>query len=162
MDIQSFITLIRTSTIVLVLALLGCSSENPTLETPFRDLGEFTEQVQPVIRSECAFLGCHGREGMPLVLYAVDYLRLRDPDGLIDPSLPALDERALSTAELEHNHAALAGRVTAQDPTGDAVIRRMLPLDGGGLPHADVVVFESRDDPGAQILQRFLEQVNGR
>jgi hypothetical protein len=142
--------------LALLVMLTGCSVDNPSGQRRDGDASLFAEQVQPVLRHHCAFEGCHGREGMPLTLYAIDFLRLRDPTGDIDPALPALDERALSDVEIEHNRLALAARTSARDPTGEALVSRLLPTSEGGVPHADTVVFEDLADPDLAILRSFL------
>lgn len=139
--------------------LFACSVDNPVVSSRDGDAAYFAAEVQPVLRAHCAFEGCHGREGMPLSLYAVDYMRLSDPAGDVDPELPALDERALSSTELEHNRRALAANISHGDPTGQAVLRRLLPLAHGGIAHADTVVFDTDSDPDYAILRRFLGSV---
>lgn len=142
---------------VLSCALAGCALDNaPTMERD-GDPVLFEAEVQPILGARCAFEGCHGREGMPLALYAVDFLRLRDPEGNINPDLPPLDERALSTAELEHNRRALAARTSASDPLGDELILRLLSVDEGGIPHGDVVVYLDPANAELAVLRRFLE-----
>lgn len=143
----------------LALGLAGCGVENAPAGARDGDAALFASEVQPVLRRHCAFQGCHGREGMPLTLYAVDYLRLRDPTGDVDPDDPVLDERALSEVELSHNRRALAARTGAQDPTGEALLLRLVPLSEGGIPHGDTVVFERTDDADLATLRRFLGSV---
>lgn len=126
------------------------------------DPATFSEQVQPIVARACAFEGCHGREGLPLTLYAVDYLRLRDPNGEVDFSATPLDERALSTAEMEHNRTAFAARVSPDDPRGERLVRRLLPPSTGGIPHAGVVVYPSEDDADVRALRRFMATVRAR
>lgn len=137
-------------------ALAGCTVDNAQSAERDGDPVFFAAEVQPVIGRHCAFEGCHGREGMPLTLYAVDFLRLRDPRGDIDPAVPELDERALADVELEHNRLALAARTSASDPAGDAVILRLIPISEGGIPHADTVVFEDVAAPDLGVLRNFL------
>ncbi len=139
----------------------ACTTTGGTAEPRDGDAELFATEVQPIVRRRCTFLGCHGREGVPLTSYAVDYLRMCDPDGDIDPSKPALDERALAPAELDHNRRALAARIGADDPDGDRLrfLNRLISVDQGGIPHADVVVFERADDPELDVLRRFLETV---
>lgn len=150
----------RLPVVVLGLAACGGNGQAPGSVDGHADL--FASEVQPILARRCAYLGCHGREGMPLTIYAVDFLRLRDPTGEIDFSRPPLDERALSPAEIEHNRIALASRAGPSDPGGDLLVRRMLPVDQGGIPHANVVVFEREDDPDLKALRRFLGTVNVR
>lgn len=126
------------------------------------DAAMYESEAQPVVARHCAYLGCHGREGMPLTLYAVDHLRLRDPQGLIDFSRPPLDERALAPAELEHNRQALVERAGPNDPGGSLLLRRLVPIEAGGIPHAGVVVFDSENDPDLDTLRRFLETAHAR
>lgn len=121
------------------------------------DVGRYAAEVQPIVARRCAFLGCHGREGMPLTLYAVDYLRLRDPDGRLDSTRPALDERALSDGELDHNRRAIAARVAGDG--GDTFVLRLLDPERGGIPHAGVVVYDAPDHPELDVLRRFFESV---
>lgn len=145
-----------------VLLFVGCGSSNgPAPSQRDGDATLFESQVQPVLVKHCAFLGCHGREGMPLSIYALNYMRLRDPDGRIDPTRPALDERALTPAELDHNRQGLASRVGRDDPSGDIerFLQRLIPASKGGISHAGVVVFETPDDPDLQVLRQFLETV---
>ena len=148
---------------LLVLGLAGCpASGGPSVVPLDGDAALYASEVQPVVARHCAFLGCHGREGMPLTLYAVDYLRLRDPQGHIDFSRPPLDERALSESELEHNRRALIERAGPQDPGGSLLVRRLLPPDEGGVPHAGVVVFRRENDPDLDVLRRFLDTAHAR
>ena len=120
----------------------------------------FDDEVQPVLEAHCAFLGCHGREGMPLSLYAVSYLRLRDPEGRIDTSRPVLEEHTLSGVEVEHNRTGLAARIGESDSDDlDRFLRRLIPREDGGIRHAGVEVFDSLDDPDLDVLRRFLMTV---
>ena len=154
--------MVRLSAVVLSVVLAaGCSSDTGKAPARDGDAELFSTEIQPILRARCAFIGCHGREGMPLTLYALDYLRLRDPDGLIDPNTPELDERALFASEIEHNRTTLASRVGRDDPSGDIerFLRRLIPIEAGGIPHADTVVYQSLDDPEVATLRRFLETV---
>jgi len=142
------------------LAVVGCDVSN-SAET-FRD-GDpelFAAEVQPIVQRECAFEGCHGREGMPLTLYAVDYLRLRDPEGDVDTGRTPLDELAISETELDHNRRSIAGRVSATDPEGHGLIKRLIPADEGGVTHNGVVVYNSNTHPDLEVLRRFLRSVD--
>lgn len=139
-----------------VSALAGCSVDNASVMNRDGDPDLFAAEVQPILQRHCAYEGCHGREGMPLTVYAVDFLRLRDPNGDIDPDLPPLDERALSAAELEHNRRSLAAHVSAADPRGEELIQRLLSVDEGGIPHGDTVVYPNPNDPDLDVLRRFL------
>lgn len=141
----------------IAVALTACAVDNTPLAGRDGDAVYFADEVQPVIHRRCAFEGCHGREGMPLSLYAVDYLRLRDPTGDIDPADPPLDERALRDVELDHNRLALAARTSAQDSAGDELILRLIPISEGGIPHADMILFEDLANPDLEILERFLQ-----
>lgn len=143
------------------LGAVACTTTGGTTEPRDGDAELFATEVQSIVRRRCSFLGCHGREGVPLTTYAVDYLRMRDPDGDIDPSKPALDERALAPAELDHNRRAVAARIGPDDPDGDRrrFLNRLISEEQGGIPHADVVVYERADDPELDLLRRFLETV---
>jgi len=148
---------------LMLLGLGACPASGGPSDVPLDgDAALYESEVQPVVARYCAFLGCHGREGMPLTLYAVDYLRLRDPQGKIDFSRPSLDERALSESELEHNRRALIERAGPRDPGGSVLLRRLLPADAGGIPHAGVVVFRRESDPDLDVLRRFLETAHAR
>jgi len=140
----------------------GCSVDNPRVDERDGDPAFFAAEVQPALRRHCAFEGCHGREGMPLSLYAVDFLRLRDPTGDIDPDVPVLDERTLREAELTHNRRALAAHTSPSDPTGQAVISRLIPPSEGGIAHGDTVVFDDLSEPDLDLLTRFLAGVHAR
>lgn len=143
----------------LAAAVAGCVTNSAG---SFRD-GDpelFAAEVQPIIRRECAFEGCHGREGMPLTLYAVDFLRLRDPEGDVDTGRTPLDELALSEAELDHNRRAIATRVSTTDPEGQGLLQRLLSPDEGGVAHGGVVVYARSDHPDIEILRRFLRSVD--
>ena len=144
---------------VVALGLCGCVTNTPSPSSD-GDPAVFAAQVQPVLARHCSFLCCHGREGMPLGIYAVDYLRLSDPKGLVDPTSPPLDERALSPAELLHNRQALAERVGADDPVGARLLSRLLPPALGGIAHGGVVVFARREDPDFQALATFVKTVH--
>jgi len=153
----------RLATTVLVsLALAGCPSENRIGQVRDGNEALYIEDVQPIVQRHCAFEGCHGREGMPLTVYAIDFLRLRDPRGDVDGERPPLDERQLSRGELDHNRRSMAARTSYQDPLGDRMIRRLLPLSLGGIPHGDVVVFERDDDPELETLRSWLMTVGAR
>jgi hypothetical protein len=146
-----------------VIVAAGCTTSDRPSDLPLDGHAAlFDNEVQPIVAQRCAFLGCHGREGMPLTFYAVHFLRLRDPEGLIDFSRPVLDELALSEAELEHNRRALAARAGPPDPDGALLARRLVPADEGGIPHAGVVVYENPADPEIATLQRFLRTANAR
>lgn len=146
---------------IVLAGLTACSASNPKAELRDGDAELFANEVQPVLRTHCAFVGCHGREAMPLTLYAVDYLRLRDPEGVVDPTRPPLDERALTPAELDHNRQAIAGRIGVDDPAGDRerFLLRLIPRSAGGIAHSNVEVFSSPDDPALDAIRRFLETV---
>lgn len=150
--------------LMIMLGSFGCEVNNVTVTDRDGDEELFSTQVQPILQADCGFLGCHGREGMPLTLYSVHYLRLRDPDGLIDDTRPPLDEENLSTAEISHNRRSLAARIGPDDPKGDRerFLRRLVSLDQGGTPHAGVVVFETTTDPQLETLREFLETVGPR
>ena len=139
--------------------LLGCDVTNSIRGIRDGDAELFAEEVQPILQRDCSFQGCHGREGMPLTLYAVDHLRLRDPEGDIDTSQTPLDERALSEAELEHNRRAISERTSETDPQGEGFILRLLPESDGGIPHAEVVVYERPDAAALATLRRFLRTI---
>jgi len=141
------------------LLLVGCDVTNSIRGIRDGDADLFATQVQPILGRDCAFQGCHGREGMPLTLYAVDFLRLRDPEGDVDTARTALDETVLSEAELEHNRRGIAERTSNADPSGEGLILRLLPVDEGGIPHADVVVYARYDDADLVTLRRFLRTV---
>lgn len=143
------------------LVAAGCSADSGPAPARDGDTAMYASEIQPIMRAHCAFLGCHGREGMPLTLYTLDYLRLRDPDGMLDTSKPPLDERALSTMEIDHNRRALVSRIGPDDPAGDIdrFVLRLIPTAAGGIPHADTVVFESLSDPELVKLRQFLETV---
>ncbi len=145
-----------------VAAMAGCTVNNPPTAERDGDAELYASEVQPIVQARCAFEGCHGREGMPLALYAVDFLRLRDPVGDIDPDVPPLDERALSQTELAHNRQALAARTSATDPTGEGLILRLVPVSEGGIPHADTVVYTSLSEPDIGTLRRFLGSTHAR
>jgi hypothetical protein len=144
-----------------LLAVLGCSTDTSGATARDGDAEMFATEIQPILRRQCAFLGCHGREGMPLTLYTLDYLRLRDIDGDVDPTTPVLDERALFPSEIDHNRLSLSSRVGRDDPAGDIerLLLRMIPTEAGGIPHGDVVVYESANDPEMVKLRQFLETV---
>jgi len=134
-----------------LLLLAGCGSEPPEGALVDGDPELYATEVQPIVERRCSFLHCHGNEGLTLTFYAVGWLRWRDPEGPTE-----LVEDQVTETELELNRRALASRAGPQDPGGTAVVRRMLPVDAGGIPHAGVVVFDSRDDPELEVLQRFL------
>lgn len=140
-----------------VLLSVGCEPRGGEQEPLDGDPVMYAEEVQPLVREHCGYLGCHGREGTPLTLYAVDHLRLRDPAGELDSERPALDEHALSEAELDHNRRAIAARWDPQG--GEALVRRLLPESEGGIAHADVVVFEDPDAPALAVFRRFMRSV---
>jgi len=142
--------------VAIAAALAGCTLQNPRGTERDGDATYFAQHVQPVIHRHCAFEGCHGREGMPLSLYAVDFLRLRDPTGDIDPTAPPLDERRLTDVELEHNRRILAAQTSDADPNGEDVILRLVPISEGGIPHGDVVVFDNVHDADLEVLRVFL------
>ena len=143
------------------LFFVSCKVDNPSESWPDGDEDLFVEEVQPAIAAHCGFVGCHGREGVSLTLYSVDYLRMRDPDGLVDPSTPALDERTLSPAEIAHNREAIAARATPTDPDGRRFIDRLVDPADGGIPHGETVVFETSTDPDLDAFRRFLAGVRG-
>lgn len=145
--------------VLAMLTVAGCVTNEASY---YRD-GDaelFAAEVQPIIGRHCAFEGCHGREGMPLTLYAVDYLRLRDPNGDVDTGRTSLDERALSDTEIDHNRRAIAGRVAFNDPQGEDLILRLVPREEGGVPHGGVVVYTNSQHPDIEVLRRFLRTVD--
>jgi hypothetical protein len=143
-----------------LLIAVGCDFSNSAEGLRDGDAELFAAEVQPIINRQCAFEGCHGREGMPLTLYGLNYLRLVDPEGDVDTGRTALDERALSETELDHNRRAIAARVSEEDPDGAGLIQRLVPLSAGGVPHADVVVYSDPNDPDIAVLRRFLRTVH--
>ncbi len=144
------------------IGLAACGPSNTRADLREGDPELFEAEVQPIIAARCAYLGCHGREGMPLTLYALDYLRMRDPEGEIDPARPPLDELVLAAGELQHNRRAFAVRVGPEDPEADRerFLRRLLPLSRGGIPHAGIEVFADETDPELDAIRRFLESVD--
>lgn len=147
---------------LLVAAAIGCGIPAGRSGTQADgDAALFSSEVQPVLRRHCAFLGCHGREGMRLVIYAPDFLRLVDPAGDVDPARPPLDETALSAWETDQNRRSLAARVDDGDPWRTTLVRVQLPPGEGGLPHGDgVVVFTRREDPDLSALARWIATVS--
>jgi hypothetical protein len=151
----------RSVLVVLALCLAACEALGA--EVPLRggDPVIFEAEVQPVLARSCAYLGCHGREGIPLTLYAADFLRMIDPEGVIDPARPVLDERALSSVELDHNRLAIAARKDQHDPEAERFLRRLIAPEAGGIEHGDgTVVYQSEEHPDLAVLRRFLETVD--
>jgi hypothetical protein len=145
---------VRSGLVLLALLLSSGCAEPPPPEGAVVD-GDpelYATQVHPIVARRCAFLGCHGREGMPLTFYAVGLLRWRDPNG----GLTELVENQLSEAELEYDRRALVSRAGPQDPGGNLLIERMLPVEAGGIPHGGVVVYQHRTDPELEVLRQFL------
>lgn len=153
----------RAPVVLLAIAIVGCQPSPPRSAQPEAgDADLFATQVQPILVRHCAFLGCHGREGTPLTFYAVDYLRLRDPEGVIDFSRPALDETALAPAELLHNQRTLAARAGAADPGGERLLSRLVAPAVGGIPHGGVVVFASDREPDFVTLRQYLGTIHAQ
>jgi hypothetical protein len=149
---------------VLLAAALGiaaCEGDGlPVVGGTGGDPAAFAQDVQPVLK-HCAYLGCHGREGMTLVLYSLDYLRLRHPDETLDRTRPppALDERVLEPEEIEHNRRALTEFIDHDDPKKTRLYRVQIPIERGGLVHAGIVVFDRPEHPDLLALERWIASV---
>lgn len=114
----------------------------------------FRCNVQPVLAVRCSYPACHGSARRPLALFAPG--RMRYQVAWDRPKEP------LTAAELGQNFAIASGFASTA-ATGDALLL-VKPLDtsAGGYFHrgADLYregdVFLSKDDPGYQILERWI------
>lgn len=126
---------------------------NPALPYPEPDFELYAAEVQPVVRAQCASLGCHGDLNRTLTLYAVGYLRA-EPQFAGTP----LAEYELTDAELAWNHEAMRMRLldAATPETSRLVLKCIDPALGGHL-HADgIVVFEDLEDPDYEALVAWI------
>lgn len=136
------------------LALTGCPPvDNPYRLFPEPDYAQFEVEIQPLVRENCAYLGCHGDHQRSLTLYAVDYLRAV-------PSVEgqAVEEDALTDSELFWNYDALRIRLADETSAEDSrLLLKCLDPALGGIDHADgEVIFEDLDDPGYQSLKDWI------
>lgn len=141
--------------LVLPLLLTGCPElDNPYLPYPAPKFQTYVNNIQPMVRQRCAFLGCHGSVDRPLTLYAVGFLRA--PAGF--PGTPLL-ENELTDAELAWNYDGLRMRlVDASSPESSLLLSKCLDPAKGGRKHADgYVVFADTDDSDYQMLRKWIE-----
>lgn len=132
----------------------GCAElDNPHLPFPEPEYEQYVAEVQPVVATRCASLGCHGAVERSLSLYAVGYLRAAP----VFAGTP-LDEHQLTEAELAWNHESMRMRLLdASSPETTDLMLKCVPPGLGGYLHADgIVVFETLDDPDYQTLIAWI------
>ena len=135
---------------------VGCPAlDNPYRPFPAPSFRAFTDDVQPLLRRDCAALGCHGSPDRTLTLYAVGFLRAPPPF-----AGEPLDETRLTEAELRWNYDELRIRLLGETAPDDArLLLKCLDPAAGGIEHADgVVVYESRRDPGFRTLRDWIAE----
>ena len=134
----------------------GCTVAPPSRDSvPPGDARMFAERVQPVLQRYCAFLACHGRPGIPLFLFAVDFARMPEPG----PGVP-LRELALSPEEPTRNQRSTAARVDVDVPDDTLLLRKVRSPDDGGEIHATGdVVFRRTAEPDYGVLREWVTTV---
>lgn len=136
--------------VAVALGLVACTGPEPgttDVEATGGSVDDFATYVQPVLRSGCASLDCHGNAGRPLRLYARYGLR-------VDVGLRGEDA---SEAEMTANMSAITGL----DPTAPSVDEHVLllkPLStaAGGLHHVGGDLWPDRDDAVYHCLHAWL------
>ena len=140
---------------LLALSLGACAEvDNPHLAFPEPDYEMYVADVQPIVATRCASLGCHGAVERALSLYAVGFLRAPP----LFPGTP-LDEYQLTEAELAWNHDSMRMRLLdAESPQTTVLVLKCIDPAVGGQVHADgLVVFESEDDLDYQTLVTWID-----
>jgi len=142
--------------IALVLALLatGCWSQNLAQADPeglaALDETTFRCAVQPILQRECSYLGCHGREEMPLRVYGVGALRLEEG------RTSAGRARPLTSAEEHANFLSAQGQSFHTPPERNQLVLKGLPSRAGGYAHVGGVIWSGLDDPRVHIILGWL------
>jgi hypothetical protein len=137
-----------------LLLVAGCAVENPPAIAPSLDRELFRCNVQPVLAARCAFPACHGTRTRPLAIFAPGRERLGV--GWDRPTEP------VTQAELDANFQLVSGFTTTTATGEPWLLAKPLAPDAGGYYHrgADLFgsedVFTSKDDPGYQLLARWI------
>jgi len=145
-----------TKLVALFLALLasGCGSQNLAQPDPgglaALDEPTFRCAVEPILQRECSYLGCHGREGMPLRLYGVGALRLEEG------KTSAGRARPLSDGEQHANFLSALGQSFHTPAPRNQLVLKGLPSRAGGYAHVGGVIWSGLDDPRVQIILGWL------
>ena len=141
--------------LILGYTLGGCTEvDNPYRPFPEPDFESYVADVQPIVRTQCAFLPCHGSPDRPLTLYAVGFLRAKSSF-----SGAPLDEHTLTESERAWNYDAMRMRLLDERSADESqLLLKCLDPDEGGIYHGDgVVVFPNRRSPGYRKLAAWIE-----
>lgn len=104
---------------------------------PVPDLGYFRRHVEPLLKDACSF--CHrGGRG-----------------GTLDLSFGAVSGG--EDARVRRNFNSLARFIDPADPASSLLLRKGMPVDEGGLPHADRAYLE----PGTPLTRALLDFTAG-
>jgi hypothetical protein len=137
-----------------LLVVAGCAVENPPAAAPSLDRDFFRCNMQPVLAARCAFPACHGTRVRPLAIYAPGRERLQV--GWDRPTEP------VTQAELDANYQLVTGFTTTTATGEPWLLAKPLAPAAGGYYHrgADLFgsedVFLTKDDPGYQLLARWI------
>ena len=138
----------------LSLLVISCAAPNLVQSDPEAlaalDEAAFRCNVQPILQRDCSYLGCHGREGMPLRLYGIGALRLDTKN------TTASRAQALSDAELHANFLSAQGQSFHTPPERNQLVLKSLPSAAGGYAHVGGAIWSGMDDPRVQTLLQWL------
>lgn len=123
----------------LLVVASACVDDTGYEDIPEADYGVFVDRVQPVLAERCANPSCHGTVRRPLEVYAPSFHRA-DPE-MVHSSDPLTD--AELRANFDRSRAFILG---AERPLDTLLLSKPLAIAAGGTGHADVEVFETRDD----------------
>ena len=133
---------------------LGCSAPNLSQPDPeglaALDETAFRCAVQPILQRDCSYLGCHGREEMPLRLYGVGALRVEKGKTSAGRASP------LSDAELHANFLSAQGQSFHTPPERNQLVLKGLPSAAGGYAHVGGAIWSGPDDARVQTLLSWL------
>ncbi len=136
-------------------ALAGCGGVDTggLVELPAPDRETFEESIQPLVALRCASRDCHGDPSRTLLLYSVEYFRLR-PEKMAAP----LDEAALLPAELDSNYTSLRYRMKGAGSAEETLLlRKVAPTElPWHLGHMGKGVFPTIHEPAYQDFVAWL------
>jgi hypothetical protein len=111
----------------------------------------FRCNVEPELARDCSYLGCHGKDDMPMRVYASGKLRATPP--------ATLDDRITPLTEAEHHANFLAAQAFGfggVGPDDNWILRKTMPADAGGYEHEGGAIFTGWDDARAVAIHDWL------
>jgi hypothetical protein len=137
---------------ILALVLLGCI-DGPQ-SSPFAmnaDFDVFVDDVQPILSSRCSNPACHGAEGRPLEIYAVQQHRL-------DPKL-AWSTEPLTDQELLLNFYRACGFMVDLEYADECdLLLKPLNAGAGGSEHVGGSQFNETSNPEYELIRAWIAQ----